>query len=79
MTEVELFEIKSFLFLIRELESLLKKYEIDTWKDIDIKSIPKLEKLLDPEDTGIATFYIYDSYSENLKSIREKKKKIEKR
>ncbi|WP_132994856.1 lysine 5,6-aminomutase reactivase ATPase KamC [Sporanaerobacter acetigenes] len=79
LTEVELFEIKSFLFLIRELESLLKKYEIDTWKDIDIKSIPKLEKLLDPEDTGIATFYIYDSYSENLKSIREKKKKIEKK
>ncbi len=42
---------------------------------MEIYPIEKLEKLLDPENTGIATFYIYDSYSEDLKKIRQDKGK----
>lgn len=67
LTEVELFEIKSFLFSIREVEDLLLEKEL---RDYDIKAIKELEEHLDPENTGICTFYIYDSYSEDLKSIR---------
>ena len=35
-------------------------------------------EVLDPEDTKISTFYIYDEYSEELKSIRKEKGKIKK-
>lgn len=77
LSEVELFEIKSFLFLIRDLDKILKRYGIDSWKDIEIEPIEKLEKLLDPDDTKIATFYIYDSYSKKLKNIRKEKKDVD--
>ncbi|MBV1818904.1 DNA mismatch repair protein MutS [Anaerosalibacter bizertensis] len=77
LSEVELFEIKTFLFLIRDLDKILKKYGMDDWKDIEIEPIEKLEKLLDPDDTKIATFYIYDSYSKKLKNIRKEKKEVD--
>lgn len=74
LSEVELFELKQFLFLIRELDKLLENYHIPIWGDMKIQPIGKLEKLLDPEGTGIATFYIYDSYSEELTKIRQAKR-----
>ena len=74
LTEVELFEIKTFLFLIRDLDKIIKKYNIKVYKDTEITRIKSLEEVLDPEDTGVSTFYIYDNYSEELKSIREKKR-----
>ncbi len=43
-----------------------------------ISPVEELEKLLDPENTGIATFYIYDSYSKELNKIRQDKREIEK-
>ena len=75
LTEVELFEIKNFLFLIRDLDRLIKKNNIPTFSDTKIEPIVSLEKALDPENTGISTFYIYDAYSEELKNIREKEYK----
>lgn len=78
LSEVELFEIKQFLILVKELDNLLKEHNIHLWEDMEIYPIEKLEKLLDPENTGIATFYIYDSYSEDLKKIRQDKREIEK-
>lgn len=44
-----------------------------------ISPMGKLEKLLDPEATGISTFYIYDSYSEQLKGIRKDKREVERK
>ena len=78
LTEVELFEIKNFLFLIRDLSELIKKNNIPIFDDTEIKPIEFLEKLLDPENTGISTFYIYDTYSDELKQIREKKREVDK-
>lgn len=78
LSEVELFELKQFLFLIRDLDNLLNKYNIPLWEDMEIKPIEQLEKLLDPEDTGISTFYIYDSYSEELTKLRRDKREVEK-
>ena len=78
LSEVELFELKQFLFLIRDLDNLLNKYNIPLWEDMEIQPIEQLEKLLDPEGTGISTFYIYDSYSEELTKLRHDKREIEK-
>lgn len=77
LTEVELFEIKNFLFLIRDLYRLIEKNNIPIFEDTEIKPIESLEKSLDPEDTGISTFYIYDAYSDELRQIREKKREAD--
>ena len=78
LTEVELFEIKTFLYLLRDLEKVIVKYKLDKLEDIEIKRIEELERLLDPEETDLWTFYIYDSYSEELKKIRADKRQTEK-
>ena len=74
LQDVELFEIKNFLSLLRSLKNQIEKENIPSFKDTSIELIPSLEKLLDPEDTKIATFYIYDAYSEDLREIRKRKK-----
>lgn len=78
LTEVELFEIKNFLFLIRDLDKLISTYDIPVFSNTEIIPIESLEKALDPEDTGISTFYIYDSYSDELRDIRDKKRNADK-
>lgn len=78
LTEVELFEIKNFLFLIRDLKNIIETHQIPIYDDTEIKTIDTLEKTLDPENTGITTFYIYDAYSEDLKNIRKKKRELDK-
>lgn len=77
LTEVELFEIKNFLFLLRDLSELMNKYNIPIYKDTKISPVKSLEERLDPENTGISTFYIYDKYSEKLKQIREDKRALD--
>lgn len=73
LTEVELFEIKNLLIIIRRLEDLVRDNNLPIYKETEIKSIEKLEILLDPEGTGTSTFYIYDEYSNALKNIRRDK------
>lgn len=74
LSEVELFEIKSFLFSVRDIESVLVRKKIE---DYDIIAVEELEKYLDPENTGVCTFYIYDSYSKELKDIRQEMRDVE--
>lgn len=78
LTEVELFEIKNFLFLIKDLYKLIEENSIPVFHHTKITPIESLEKILDPENTGISTFYIYDAYSEDLRQIREKKRNYDK-
>ena len=79
LTEVEIFEIKNFLFVLRGLDELMEKHQIPVYSDIEISPIGDLEDKLDPENTGISTFYIYDSYSKKLKTIREDKRVLDKK
>jgi DNA mismatch repair protein MutS2 len=77
LTEVELFEIKNFLFILRDLDEITNKYNIPVYRDTEIIPIKDLERKLDPENTGISTFYIYDMYSKDLKEIRENKRALD--
>lgn len=77
LDEVELFEIKMFSIAVNNIiEQYNKTNGID---GIEFKHLDNIIKLLDPEDNKIPTFYLYDSYSENLRKARENKKEIEKR
>lgn len=75
LDEVELFEIKNFLIQTEKLDKSLKVLFIDGLK---LTPIPELIELLDPAHEKLNTFYIYDEYSEKLKSIRNGKKQTEK-
>lgn len=77
LTEVEIFEIKNFIILIKELKQELMKASVTLWEDMSIEPIFELEQLFDPRNEELKTFYIYDEYSEDLVLIREEKKIIE--
>ena len=78
LNEVELFEIKNFLFILIELQTLFEEKKIPRFTETTISLIDKLLEILDPENTKISTFYIYDEYSEELKTIRKEKIRIKK-
>lgn len=77
LSNVELFEIKGFILTLSELSEELKTVEDQLDSSIMANRIIELETLLDPQKTKIKAFYVYDEYSDELKSIREKKKQID--
>ena len=78
LNAVEFFELKNFVYVIKSMAASQKQMH---WKIPDkfrIRELEWVETLLDPENTGIKTFYIYDHYSEKLKEIRQEKALVEK-
>ena len=70
--DIELYEVKSLALLSADVKNILEKLNL-----INVIEIPILDdvvKILDPDGLRIATFYIYDSYSEELAVLRKKLK-----
>ena len=78
LNEVEFFEIKNQLMLMAELRRLLLREEELSIEKIKLINIDDIIKLLDPEETGMRTFYIYDKYSTLLTELRDNIARIEK-
>ena len=70
--DIELYEVKSLALLSADVKNILEKISLD--KIIKIPNLDEVVKILDPDGLRIATFYIYDSYSEELASLRKKLK-----
>ena len=70
--DIELYEVKSLALLSADVKNILEKISLD--KIIEIPNLDEVVKILDPDGLRIATFYIYDSYSEELASLRNKLK-----
>lgn len=77
LDEVDLFEIKAQALLMEEMNEYLKEFPSEL-HDFLLKDVSRVIKALDPDNDRTPTFYIYESYSPELKEIREKKKGIEK-
>jgi len=77
LDEIELFEIKYFSILATELKNIIDKLHLGI-EEFNLNSLDKILCLLNPQETRMPTFYVYDDYSNTLKSIREKKRKKEK-
>ena len=77
LDEVELYEIKYFSILIMELKNILDKLHLNI-EEVYLTSLDEIISLLDPQENGISTFYVYDEYSKILKYTRQKKKQKEK-
>lgn len=76
LSVVELYEIKTFVSLIEDIEAVMHKLPFEMFDDIFVESSETLRLLFDPEDKGLQTFYIYEEYSEELKRIRTEKREI---
>ncbi|WP_432662536.1 hypothetical protein R9X47_18615 [Wukongibacter baidiensis] len=77
LSTTELFEIKSFINILKKLDVNLEKLKWDIPEDIRPAQMPHLEKLFDPQGTETNTFYIYDEYSKKLGKIRKDLRDIE--
>lgn len=78
LDDVDLFELKVQGMQMENLSTYLKELP-EELKMFRLNDIKKLIEVLDPDKEGIPTFYIYDSYSEKLKEIRDRKKAIERK
>lgn len=72
----ELFEIKHFVLMIKQLSQQIKTNE-RCFEHTKLTSLSDVESLLDPEKIGINSFYIYDVYSDKLKSTRKRIRQLE--
>lgn len=69
--DIELFEIKSLSLINQQIRALLKEITINA---ITLPDLEHLLNLLDPDGNRITSFYIYDSYSDELKKLRDRLK-----
>ena len=74
LDDIELFELKTFCLLSKEISFILERSEINF---IIIPYLDEVFDILDPDKTNIAHFYIYDSYSAELTAIRKQLKTIQ--
>jgi len=77
LSTVELFEIKTFVSILDKLHQLLEKLEWEIPENLKAAPMPFVRELLDPQNSGVNTFYIYDEYSEDLRGTRKSIKEIE--
>ena len=73
LDEIELFEIKSLAILNEEISEFLSAYPIRT---LELNDLKEVIAILNPDRIISTSFYIYDSYSEELKVLREKIKRL---
>ncbi len=78
LTVVELFEIKTFLLQLETLSGLYAKLGSDFPDEYTPADTKELLDLMDPEDSRLATFYIYDTFSLKLAEYRKEKRQLEK-
>lgn len=75
LDDIELYELKFLGLLSIEVRNLVKQLKLSS-----VAEIPDLEKVvsvLDPDGLCVATFYVYDSYSEQLASYRAESRRSE--
>ena len=77
LSVVEFFELKNFVYIVKSISESQKTIQWVMPDKYKVKELQWVEAILDPENTGIKTFYIYDNYSEALSKIRKQKASCE--
>ncbi|KUO69462.1 MAG: hypothetical protein APF77_07445 [Clostridia bacterium BRH_c25] len=73
LSVVEFFELKNFVYIVKSVSESQKALQWAIPNKYAVNELQWVEAVLDPENTGIKTFYIYDNYSEALAEIRKQK------
>lgn len=79
LSQVELFELKSLVFIMNHMNATQGRLQWKLEDKYKVELLPEVLDLLDPQGTGIRSFYIYDEYSEKLRRIRLQKDTAEKK
>ncbi len=69
LDDIELFEIKNLAFISNRVKSVIEEIGIGC---IELGSVENIISILDPDNTSVATFYVYSSYSEELAILRRR-------
>ena len=73
LSVTELFEIKHLTLYMQKIMDLMETIKWrETVGDYMLDPVTPVIELLDPEKTGVSTFYIYNSYSQKLAQIRDR-------
>jgi len=73
LDDIELFEIKSFALVSNEILKLQNEFETTL---IEIPDLNQVISILDPENNRVPSFYIYDTYSKELATVRKEIKDL---
>ncbi len=73
LDDIELFEIKYLSMLCCDVRKLLQQQKISA---VNLHDLQGVVDILDPDRLNIPSFYIYDSYSENLAYVRREIRSI---
>ena len=78
LNAIELFEVKRFLLESERMLPLFAEVNAAVCFDgITLKDTTETLELLDPEKNRVASFYISDMYSQELRAIRKEKRALE--
>lgn len=73
LDDIELFELKSLSIVSEQIRDVLLS---ESMSCIKLHSLSNVIDILDPDKNRVLSFYIYDSYSEELRSVRTKVKSL---
>ena len=74
LDDIELFEIKDLAIVSGEIKQLLDEQNILA---VGLPVLNKVVEMLDPDSLNIPSFYVYDSYSEELREVRRQMRSIQ--
>ena len=72
LDDIELFEVKHLAMLAGDTQVVMNNLQLG--ESIFIPKLDEVVSILDPDGMKIASFYIYDSYSQRLMELRRKMK-----
>ena len=79
LDQVELFELKRYLLLLRGLASDFDQLQASAhWEGLMLQAIPEALAILDPENSGNPAFSLRDGWSAELAAVRAEKRAMEK-
>ena len=74
LDDIELFEVKYLAIVSSEVLALLQEQNIVA---VGLPHLRKVVEILDPDGVNIPSFYVYDSYSDELREVRKQIKAIQ--
>ena len=74
LDDIELFEVKYLAIVSQEVLKLLEELRI---KAVRLPDVGEVVKILDPDGLNIPSFYVYDSYCDELRVIRKQMRALQ--
>ena len=74
LDDIELFEVKYLAIVSGEVKQLLDEQKIIA---VGLPELGRVVDILDPDKLNIPSFYVYDSYSDELRQIRKQMRELQ--